>query len=153
MLCLLQPDYTINKSNNKNNFKLMIIATHYCFFNQTHQNALYHQCSIPANSHWMRDTKLEQCFQPFYICVQSNHLLTQIQTLLYEHYTSTSTERLQDSQRKYVYRMFFSVWILSQNVVTFSWTFELYLRHFWTNHIKTEMFPSSKIVSRVKICH
>ena len=45
------------------------------------------------------------------------------------------------------------VCILCQKGVTFSWTLELYLRHFWTDHIKTEMFPISEIVSRVKICH
>ena len=44
------------------------------------------------------------------------------------------------------------VFILCQNGVTFSWTLEPNLRHFWTDNIKTEMFPSSEIVSRVKIC-
>ena len=52
-----------------------------------------------------------------------------------------------------IYGRYFSVCILYQNGVTFSWTLDLYLRHFWTDHIKTEMFPSSEFVSRVKICH
>ena len=51
------------------------------------------------------------------------------------------------------YGRYFSVWILCKIFVTFCWTLELCLRHFWTGHIKTKMFPSSVIVSRVKICH
>ena len=53
----------------------------------------------------------------------------------------------------YIYGRNLWVCILCQNGVTFSWTLEPYLRHYWTDHIKTEMFPISEIVSRVKICH
>ena len=57
------------------------------------------------------------------------------------------------NENKLSYGRIFCVWILCQNGVTFLLSLELYLRHFWSSHIKTEMFPNSKIAGRVKICH